>query len=295
MSTKYRLSEDANHRFYQIDPTPSPEEIEKYYSQEFYDSSENRFNDSDLDVQVLDQEYWDMARARVLKVVLERLKREPQEISLLDIGCGWGQALGYFSKAGLQCSGFDPVIEAVRHCKNIGLNTKHAGLETTEVFSGQKFDVVLLNNVLEHLPDPEAIICEIRGKVLADKGILVIDVPNEFNAFQVCANAEFKLGEWWVSPPCHLNYFSVSSLTSLLSSAGLDVFHRQASFPMEMFLLFGENYVADGSIGRLCHQKRIQFERNLVKHGYGDKLTDFYTALADLNLGRQVMIYAQNT
>ena len=91
-----------------------------------------------------------------------------------------------------------------------------------------------------------------------------------------------------------MNYFSASSLTSLLSSAGLDVFHRQASFPMEMFLLFGDDYVSNGDLGRICHQKRIQFEQNLVKHGHGDKLTDFYSALADLNLGRQIVVYAQN-
>ena len=295
MSRIYKLSEDANHHFYQIDPTPSPEEIEEYYSQEFYDSAENKFNDSDLEVQVLDKEYWDMNRSRTLKVILDKLSKEPQQLSLLDVGCGWGQALGYFSEAGLKCAGFDPALEAVRYGQNIGLNIKHAGLDTMDVFPGQKFDVVLLNNVLEHLADPQVIIDEIKDKVLADNGILVIDVPNEFNVFQVCADKEHNLGEWWVAPPGHLNYFSASSLTSLLSSAGLDVFHRQASFPMEMFLLFGENYVADGSIGRLCHQKRIQFEQNLVKHGYGDKLTDFYTALADLNLGRQVVIYAQNT
>ena len=293
MRDKFELAEDPNHHFYQIKPTPSEEEIQEYYSQEFYDSSENRFNDSDLEVQVLDKEYWDMTRSRTLKVILEKLDRPAAEITLLDIGCGWGQALGYFRDAGLECSGFDPAPEAVAYGQKIGLNIRRAGLNTMDVFDGNKFDVVLLNNVLEHLPNPLRTIEEIKNKVLNCNGILIIDVPNEFNALQECADMEYDLGQWWVAPPGHLNYFSASSLSSMLESVGLDIFHRQASFPMELFLLFGDNYILDASLGRACHQKRINFEQSLVKHGFEEKLTKLYSALADLDLGRQTLVYCQ--
>ena len=42
----------------------------------------------------------------------------------------------------------------------------------------------MLNNVLEHLADPVAILQEIKDKVLRPGGLVVIDVPNEFNDFQ---------------------------------------------------------------------------------------------------------------
>ena len=64
-----------------------------------------------------------------------------------------------------------------------GLNLKHAGLDGIDVFNGKKFDIIMLNNVLEHLEDPEKILTQVS--LLTDDGVLSIDVPNEFNDFQV--------------------------------------------------------------------------------------------------------------
>ena len=64
---------------------------------------------------------------------------------------------------------------------------------------------------------------------------------------------------------------------------------------MELFLLLGENYVQDSQLGRECHQKRIKFETAMVEHGFGEKLSQLYSSLADLDLGRQIVVFAQNT
>ena len=66
----------------------------------------------------------------------------------------------------------------------------------------------------------------------------------------------------------------------------------EASFPLEMFLLFGENYVKDPATGKTCHKKRVAFEQNLRKQGKTKFLKVFYRTLANLNLGRQVAVYA---
>ena len=41
----------------------------------------------------------------------------------------------------------------------------------------------MLNNVLEHLEDPEKTLYQVK-EILNDGGLLTIDVPNEFNEFQ---------------------------------------------------------------------------------------------------------------
>ncbi len=176
--------------------------------------------------------------------------------------------------------------------KKNGLNVVQAGMETVEVFKDQKFDVVSLFNVLEHLSDPEAVINEIRQKIISPKGLVIIEVPNEFNAFQQCGQKVHDLKEWWVAPPAHLNYFNKDSLCKLLSYCGFNVLHAEGSFPMEMFLLFDENYVDDRDIGRQCHEKRMAFERHLREQGFENALNDFYQALASVNLGRQVLVIA---
>ena len=55
-----------------------------------------------------------------------------------------------------------------------------------------------------------------REKILNSKGLLVIDVPNEFNLFQTAGRDANNLKDWWVSPPTHLNYFSAETLIKLL-------------------------------------------------------------------------------
>ena len=43
--------------------------------------------------------------------------------------------------------------------------------------------------------------------------------------WQVVANEEYKLDEWWVYPPNHINYFSHSTLKRLLEGCGFEVVH----------------------------------------------------------------------
>jgi predicted SAM-dependent methyltransferase len=146
--------------------------------------------------------------------------------------------------------------------------------------------------VLEHLRYPAETLLNIKKQLLKPDGLLIIDVPNEFNDFQTVGNAAFNLNEWWVCVPNHINYFSVSSISHLLDICGYDVKYCEASFPLEIFLLMGDVYVGDSELGNKCHQKRIQFEYLMKKHGKTEKLSLFYQALAELNLGRQVIVYA---
>ena len=174
--------------------------------------------------------------------------------------------------------------------KKRGLNLKHAGLDGMDVFSGKQFDVVCLLNVLEHVADPEKTINQIR-KILKKDGILLIDVPNEFNDFQVVGRDLHSLDDWWIAPPNHLNYFNKASLETFLKELKFDVRICESSFPLEIFLLFGDNYVKNEKLGSACHKKRVAFEENLRKFGKKNTLKSFYRSLANLNLGRQISVY----
>lgn len=289
MNKKYNLQKNK-FGFYQVTPVPSKEEITKFYAEEFYTGEYKNFNDSSLKVQINDPEFYEGHWEDIYDNIVE-INHNANNLSMLDIGCGWGLALNYFKRKGLDCYGFDPAIEAVNYGIKNGLNLKHAGLDGMDVFNGKKFNVVTLFNVLEHLPDPQKSIEQIK-KILLPNGILIIDVPNEFNDFQTSGRDVHRLNDWWVAPPNHLNYFSNTSLKKLLNHLNFDVKICEASFPLELFLLFGENYVKDGKLGSLCHKKRVNFETNLRKHGKKNALKKFYRSLAELNLGRQITIYS---
>ena len=155
-------------------------------------------------------------------------------------------------------------------------------------------EVYVMNNVLEHLRDPISIIKKIK-KILKKNGILFIEVPNDFNAFQTTGRIANKIKkQWWVSPPAHLNYFSHDTLENFLNKNNFSVVKRESSFPFEIFLLFGDNYVTDRTLGKECHKKRIKFEQNFLKTKNEKFLDKFYEKLAEINLGRTAIIYAKN-
>ena len=287
----YQLRAHPRYGFRQVVPTPSPEEIARYYAQEFYASAYPGVNDSALAAIDRDRDFYEGHYQDLLDSIVELLGRQPGELDLLDIGCGWSQALRFWQQRGVRGHGFDPAPEAIEHGRKLGLEVRQAGMERMDVF-GRNFDAVTLLNVLEHLADPEAVVREIRERVIRPGGVLVIDVPNEFNAFQVAGQAVHGLPEWWVAPPAHLNYFSGSTLRALLEANGFEVRLLEASFPLEMFLLMGDKYVGDAELGRACHLRRVAFEANLRRQGKAAEMRAFYRALAAQDLGRQVVAFA---
>lgn len=285
---------DPKFGYKRVEPIPSVQEVEKYYKEDFYSEVNPSFNDSSIEIQLADK-YFFNSRWERIKQVSELQLKDLYNKNLYDIGFGYAQALSYFQKLGMHCSGIEPSDEGVQYAKSIGLdNVKLAGIEDDSSYKTQeKQDLVLLINVLEHLRTPFDTLVNVRKHLISENGVLVIDVPNEFNDFQSVGNREYELNEWWITPPKHINYFTRQSLTHLLDLAGFEVFYSEASFPIEMFLLFGDQYVGNSTLGSECHKKRVNFEYLMRKHGFESKLNQFYKLLADIDLGRQITVYAK--
>ena len=98
--------------------------------------------------------------------------------------------------------------------------------------------------------------------------------------------------DWWVAPPHHLNYFDFESLAALLAKLGLALRERTTSFPMEAFLMMGDDYTGDAALGRACHNKRKRFDFAFEAAGLKETRRDFYRALAKLGIGREAVVIA---
>ena len=81
---------------------------------------------------------------------------------------------------------------------------------------GCRFDVVLMNHVLEHTIDPLLALKNVVG-LLKPGGTAIIDVPNhDAVGFRLAGEC------WrWLDVPRHLNYFTGASLEAMCRSAGL--------------------------------------------------------------------------
>jgi SAM-dependent methyltransferase len=152
------------------------------------------------------------------------------------------------------------------------------------------FDAIHANEVFEHLPDPRGTV-RILSDMLAPGGVLCVCVPNDYSPIQATLRETCGYSPWWVAPPHHINFFSGDSLAKLFTAGGIRVVLREATFPIDLFLLMGENYVGDDDLGRRCHARRKTFELNLVAGGRNDLKRRLYRSLAEFGFGREVVMY----
>jgi len=293
MGNKHKVIADPEYGYLRVDPIPSAQEVEKFYVEKFYSSEYKHFNDSSITVQKQQKDFFE----RRWKFIYDNLMnyfKDVGNVSIFDIGFGFAQALLYFRDKGMCVSGLEPSPEGVDYAKSKGLDVYRSNIEDFTYKGQKRFDVVLLLNVLEHVRRPFKILQDIKKFLLKPGGLLVIDVPNDFNDFQDIADREFNLDKWWVCPPSHINYFSATSLKNMLIKCGYDIFSCEASFPMEIFMLLGDIYAGNTELGMKCHQKRVKFEQLMDKYAKSDKLSKLYKALAELDLGRQVAVYAKS-
>src|SRR3989344_659844 len=87
----------------------------------------------------------------------------------------------------------------------------------------EKFDVVILNHVLEHLEQPEKVLQKIHS-LLNKRGIIAINVPNAGSLSAKIYGASWK----YVLPDEHLWQFTEKALKSLLEKNGFSVLSWEA-------------------------------------------------------------------
>lgn len=271
--------------FKHIVPVPTVEELERVYREDYYEREKPLY----LQRYQEDLEWWNLVyqdRYDTLERFLPASSRR-----LLDVGSGPGYFLLHGQKRGWLVVGVEPSRHAVVHSRRLGVDVREGFLTEDMADELGHFDAIHLSEVLEHLPDPKGMVL-VLSRMLNPGGLLSITVPNDYNPLQQILRTEHSFAPWWVAPPHHINYFSVESLQRLVHHAGLAVVHKTATFPMEIFLLMGENYVGNDGLGRAVHGLRKTFELNINKGQPKRILQDWYEQLARQGIGRECTIVA---
>jgi len=270
LSGNRRLVPDPKYGFLRVTPTLTDEELEAYYAKKY----QNPCVPHDPD-----------GRADLVCSIAKRPGR------VLDIGCGCGELLSAFAARGWDPVGIEPNSRAAEIARSKGIQA------TEEVFAADtarrlgSFDAILFAHVLEHLPRPDEII-QLARSILAPHGLLFCEVPNDFNPLQEVACTTMGLKRYWVSIPDHLNYFSIETLASFIAALAFDIRLKTTDFPVELFLLMGDNYVGDPDKGQEIHQKRCAFEKKMYSSGKKDLLRNLYESMAGLGIGREAIVCA---
>ncbi len=271
--------------FVHVTPLPDPESLVSTYRDTYYVKEKPTF----LSFAAEDQAWAELFQNDRLEIFEQRLG--PARRRLLDIGSGPGFFLKTAQDRGWQVKGIEPSRQAAAHAKDLGLDIVEAffGPETAPALG--RFDAVHLNNVLEHLPDPIGLLT-LAHDLIEPGGLICINVPNDYSPFQIAGRSQVGADAWWLAPPHHLNYFNFDSGARLLERLGFEVVERTTSFPMELFLMMGEDYIGKDDVGRACHNRRKKFDLAFDQAGLGETRRAFYRALASSGIGREAVLIA---
>jgi 2-polyprenyl-3-methyl-5-hydroxy-6-metoxy-1,4-benzoquinol methylase len=185
------------------DPTPSSEELEKFYVDDYREAYKGTFEPKRKHTY------------RAGKVALRRWNRLSPHLptggALLDVGSGGGEFIYLMRQQGYKVSGIEPNRGYGEYAK------RELDLPVTISFIGQElpvegpFQVITLFHVLEHLRDPLSMI-QMLAQKLERGGVLVIEVPNLMTTLHTPNNLYHY---------AHLFHFSPKTLILLGSLCGL--------------------------------------------------------------------------
>ena len=188
----------------------SDQEIRRLYS-DYYPRRSMKVEDYRPHVERQGFSAWlDGARASAFRWV-------PRGVRVLDIGSGFGQALGYHAARGCEAWGVESDENALRVAERKGFRVKIGVFDPAD-HPAEYFDVVTLDQVIEHMRDPVQTMRGIRT-VLRPGGRAILGTPN---AKGWGARA---FGRRWINwhAPYHLHFFTRRSMQIAAERAGLKV------------------------------------------------------------------------
>ncbi len=186
-------------------------------------------------VEMVDPEYLKEEKGRRAqgRIILSRIHRFKKHGKILDIGCGPGFFLDEAKRQGWEAQGVDLSGWAKNYAKeNFNIEVFRGPLAEA-VFPDRSFDVIVMNDVIEHLEDPKSALKEIR-RVLKNDGVLYISTP-DIDSFL----SRLLRAKWWGINKYHLFYFSRKTLEEMFRDTGFKSL-RYSSYPR----IFSLNYWA---------------------------------------------------
>ena len=187
---------------------PVPEDLEKYYD------PNNYISHSDSAKGLLEKIYQTVKKYTLNKKVKLINKYTIEEKKLLDIGCGTGEFLINAKNKNWKTVG----VELNENARKKATDKNLEIYKSLDAINNQKFDVITLWHVLEHLPDLDKQINKITS-LLNKNGTLIIAVPN-YKSYDAQYYKEF-----WAAydTPRHLWHFSQNAIKNIFKNKKIEV------------------------------------------------------------------------
>ena len=194
--------------FVHLDPLPDATDLADYYRRKFW--QDEKAGAYEL---ICGEEGWRRKVYGLYARILGSMIPSTKWRRIYDLGSGHGLFAAVMASAGWEARAIEPSREASQHAfawqrdKSGVLIVSHRTIEDFDLGNGEVHAVSLLW-LLEHVPDPAALLRRVHDALMSG-GVLLLIVPNE----PLSGSVPFV-------HPTHCNYWDWASLTRLLSRCG---------------------------------------------------------------------------
>jgi 2-polyprenyl-3-methyl-5-hydroxy-6-metoxy-1,4-benzoquinol methylase len=248
---EFNLFHDPELDFLTTFPPPEENKLPSYYESDDYISH------TDGKRSMFEKAYH-FIKSIALKNKLKLINQQhTQKGQLLDIGAGTGDFLKAANADGWITTGIEPSEKARLVASRKGISFA----QNTKDLANASFDVITMWHVLEHVPNIEKQITELK-RLLKPNGTILIAVPN-FNSYDAK-----HYGKYWAAydVPRHLWHFSKTAIKILFEREKLQL-EKVIPMPFDAFYvsLLSEKY----KTGKMNYFKA--FNIGLRSNFYGRK------------------------
>ena len=204
----FKITECNGCGFRFTNPIPSEETIGDYYK------SENYISHSSTKKGIINKIYHKV-RERAIKQKEQLISSLSKSKTLLDIGCGTGDFLGYCKNKNWECLGLEP-DQSARELALKNNNVIAENLDQLKSIQSESRDVITMWHVLEHVYNLNEDIQEYK-RILKPGGHLIVAVPN-------CSSHDAShYQEHWAALdlPIHLYHFQPKDIKALMTNHGM--------------------------------------------------------------------------
>lgn len=272
----------------QCEPMPSSEELDHFYEEKYFQANDIYAREYD------DQEITFFRDAVRRKVALLRstVDHDLAGARVLEVGVGEGWTLQVLHELGFAVTGIDYSDFACRQhnpamCEHLICGKPEDVLRSMQ--GDDPFDLIWLDNVLEHSPDPGGLL-ELLSELSSARSRLVVEVPNDYSKLQLHLLAQHKISRpFWEAVPEHLSYFQPDSLAEFCLNHGWRSRRIMSDFPIDLYLLNDHsNYVEHPETGKGAHRARLTFE-DAFRDTPIKSMISFLESAAAIGLGRNLI------